>query len=243
MRSIELRDVGPIVRLDIPIPEGGGVVVLRGASGQGKSLALHAVEALTGSGGRPVTRDGAAGAHLSGLGAILTVGRRSTVAGELEVSALSGEDPSELVDPQIISPEAADAARIKALLRLSKKTLNASDFAGLVGGDDRLRELCRETSLEAKEAVTIAGNIKRDLEQCARKCEGEGANLLSKASGVRSTLKELQGGKLVEVKYASADEARAAHSQAVRAHASLEEQRKQQRNLRAAGDSAREALE
>jgi hypothetical protein len=241
-KMIELRDVGPITRLQIPIPE-SGLVIVRGANGSGKTRALEAVGALVGSGVRPATRDGAAGAFVEGMGCRLTVGRRSTVDGELEVTALDGEDPSLLVEPNIKSPDAADAARIKALLRLSNAKIDATSFAGLVGGDVRLRELCRETSLEAKDVTEMAAAIKRDVEQCARKCEGESANLLSKAAGIRSTLKDLHGGKLVEVKHGSADEAREAHSEAIRQQASIKTTREQQVKLQAAGRAAQAALE
>lgn len=41
--TITLSNVGPIAKLDIPLPDNGGIVVLRGGQGEGKSTALRAV--------------------------------------------------------------------------------------------------------------------------------------------------------------------------------------------------------
>lgn len=146
-RTIELRDVGPLQHLSIPLPTEGGLVVLRGLNGTGKTHALDAVSALVGAHRKPASRDGSLGAVVEGLGVRLTVGRRSSMSGELEVAALDGEDPSLLVDPGIKGADAADAERVRALLRLSRSSVDAGAFAHLVGGDERLRELCRASSL------------------------------------------------------------------------------------------------
>lgn len=241
-KSIELRDVGPVRRLEITIPEGGGVVVLRGRNGLGKTHCLQAVGALVGSGERPVSRDGTVGAYVEGLGARLTVGRRTSVAGELEISAIDGEDPSLLVDPGLKAQDAADAERIKALLRLSRATLNATAFAKLVGGDGRLREICRESSLEAKDVPTMAASIKRDIEAAARKAEAIAENLHAKALGIKTTLKEIEGGADSATTQPNAAAARAAHDEAVRAHSGAAATRDQNARLVTAGDAARAAL-
>ena len=40
MSVIEIKNIGPISTASIPIPEGGGVVVLRGKNGSGKSIEI-----------------------------------------------------------------------------------------------------------------------------------------------------------------------------------------------------------
>lgn len=241
-KSIELRDVGPVQRIEIALPEAGGIVVLRGRNGTGKTHCLQAVGALVGSGDRPVSRDGTAGAYVEGLGARLTVGRRASVSGELEVSAIDGEDPSLMVDPGLKAQDAADAERVKALLRLSRATLNATAFAKLVGGDGRLREICRESSLEAKDVPTMAASIKRDIEAAARKAEATAENLHAKALGIKTTLKEIEGGEINAPRMTSAAAAREEHDEAVRTHASAKATQEQNRRLRSAASAARAAL-
>ena len=46
MKSIKIENAGPIGSLDVPIPEGGGVVVFRGPNGGGKSIGLRAIRTL-----------------------------------------------------------------------------------------------------------------------------------------------------------------------------------------------------
>ncbi len=48
MKSIEITDIQAIEHVSIPVPESGGVVVLKGNQGTGKSTALQAVQALAG---------------------------------------------------------------------------------------------------------------------------------------------------------------------------------------------------
>jgi len=243
-KTIEIRDAGPIERLSIPIPAAGGIVVLRGCNGSGKTIACQAVQALVADGERPPSRDGSLGALVEGMGARLTIGRRVSVSGELEVSSLEGEDPSLLVDPGIKAEAAADVARIKALLRLSRATVDASAFAPLVGSDEQLRELCRPASLEQTGDVpAMAAAIKRDIEAAARKAEQQAENYQSKAAGVRATLQELGAGPVVQLKYGSAEEARAAHTQAVREHTNIEAARKHNAELRRLAETAQVSLQ
>ncbi len=236
-RTIQVRDVGPVEHLVIPIPEGGGLVVLRGRNGLGKSHSLHAVQALVGGKGRPVSRDGSPGASVEGLGARLTIGRRASHSGEVEIAHLEGEDPSLLVDPGLKDQAAADTQRLKALLRLSRATLDVDDFAKLVGGVDRLRELCRPASLDARDdAPAMVAAIKRDLEAAARMEEAAAENAFAKADGVRAALEGF--GDDSERECVSTEAAREAHTAAVREQAALEARRDQNQQLL---DASREA--
>jgi len=242
--TIEIRDVGPVEHLTIPVPAEGGIVVLTGDCGVGKSHSLDAVSALVGGKARVPSRDGSLGAHVEGLGARLTIGRRANHAGEIEVSHLEGEDPSLLVDPGIKSPDAADAARIKALLRLARAQVDVDKFAELVDGRERLEALCRPGSLDARGDVpSMAAAIKRDLEAAARKKEGESENAFAKADGVRATLKGFEGEDAApELRYASAQEVREAHTRAIREHQALETRRTQCASALAAAREARDSL-
>ena len=47
-KKITIQNVGPIERVEIPIPE-SGVIVLKGHNGSGKSTAIEAVESLLGA--------------------------------------------------------------------------------------------------------------------------------------------------------------------------------------------------
>lgn len=183
--SITVEDVGPIHRLEIPVPEGGGVVVLRGHNGAGKSHALAAIQSLAGS-GRPEVRDGVASAWVSGLGVRMSVGRRTVRSGELEIRLLEGEDPSLLVDPRMKDPAAADRRRIESLLRLAGVQPDLGMFAGLVeGGIDDLVRIADEETRKSEDVPTMAARLKRAFESAARKAETAATGLRGQEQALR----------------------------------------------------------
>jgi hypothetical protein len=243
VKTIELKDVGPVASLSIPIPEGGGVVVLRGRNGFGKTRSLEAVASLVGGSAKISSRDGSPGAIVTGLNARITVGRKLSRSGELDVEALDGEDPSLLVDPNRKDPESADAERVRALLRLARAQVGADAFAPLVGGIDKLRALCRPGSLEDRDGdvPAMAAAIKRDLEGEARKRELGSDALFSKAEGMKATVTGLGEGD-APTTCADSAEARERHTQAVREHSAAEARRKQADQATRASTQARGAL-
>ncbi|TXH55790.1 MAG: hypothetical protein E6Q97_08075 [Desulfurellales bacterium] len=122
MKSIEITDVQAIEHCSIPIPDDGGVIVLRGSQGCGKSTALQAVQVL---GGKKVDtlaiRDGAKRGTIEfdGVKVVITKSRTAK-SGELAFEMIESRfDIGKIVDPQILDPDRADAARIKQLLALT----------------------------------------------------------------------------------------------------------------------------
>ena len=197
-RTIVVEDVGPIARLEIALPAEGGVVTLRGANGKGKSLALAAAQALaTGDGKLPV-RDGAAGAHVAGLGARLTVGRRTTRTGEVDVRHLDGVDPSLLVDPGLKDAAAADAARLRALCVLAGVKPDPRAFAECVPTDDAAPVLTADDYRQAEDVPALAAKVKRALEARARQCEHEAKALSQEATGLREAVADVPPGSTDE---------------------------------------------
>lgn len=171
-RSIDLENIGPIDHLTIPLPE-AGVVVLRGRNGVGKSHALAAVDSLVSGRGRPTCRDNAVRGVVEGFGARLTIGRSQRRTGEAEVVTLEGRlDISQLVQPPIKDPAAADAARIKALIQLSGAVADGRRFEELLPNGLELSDLV-SASEQAEDAVALAGRVKRALEAEARRAERE----------------------------------------------------------------------
>ncbi|MBK8184776.1 MAG: hypothetical protein IPK63_18615 [Candidatus Competibacteraceae bacterium] len=89
---INITNIGPIAAAAIPVPEDGGVVVLRGRNGSGKSIALDAVNAAVSGRGKPPLKDLAGKGEVQACGATMTVGRtvrRAGRAGSLD----SGRPP------------------------------------------------------------------------------------------------------------------------------------------------------
>ncbi len=182
MATVAIDNVGPIEHLDIDIPEGGGVVVLLGRNGAGKSLALEATQKLLGGKTKPTASDGAAKGKVSGFGARISVASRITRSGKLEATSLEGSfDLASLVDPGILDPEAADAKRIKALLSLLGLDADPSLFYELVDGEAGYMQLGIE---QTDDVVLMARRIKSKLELRARDQESVADKLIGESSAM-----------------------------------------------------------
>ena len=236
MTEVTIENVGPITDLTIPIPDEGGVVVLRGRNGRGKSHALEAVEALA-SGKRLSVADGQSSAYVGGLGARLTVGRRTSKTGDLEVRLLEGEDPSILVDPGLRDVAAADKRRIEAILRLAGAVASIDLFAGLVDLEE-LHKVASPESLAASNVPDMAARLKRDFERAARQREAQAENL----TGVVDTLRAQFKGVDMGVPHDPAQLAEE-HRTAVVDAAREEERQNAARKALDAAARAREAME
>lgn len=180
-REIVVENIGPVTRLEIPIPEEGGVIVLRGHNGAGKSQTLDAVSALLGGGGSLEPRDGEERGSVRGLGCELTVKKRTSHAGTLEVERLQGEDPALLVDPGLSDPIAADRARIRALCRLAKVQPSKALFDGLealagVPLPITLADDLPESAAKTRRAIQVKA---RDAEDQANRAAGRMQSLLA----------------------------------------------------------------
>lgn len=193
-RNIEIENIGPVEKLSIPVPEDGGLVVLQGRNGAGKSNSLEAVQGLATGKGKLSVRDGALSGSITGLGARITVGRSTRRLGELEVETLEGKlSIADLVDPGLKSDDAADAKRIKALVSLTGTSASASEFYKLLGGKERFEKLVSPNACDCDDWVSMAEKIKRDIEKEARKEEDLAEYQDGKARGYADVAEQFDG--------------------------------------------------
>lgn len=219
-RTIDITNTGPIGHVSIPVPSDGGVVVLRGGNGSGKSTAIDAVNALTREGRitpKARVRDGQLAGAVEGLGRRIKIGlQRNAVLGELEVDAISDDvDVAKLVDPGLKDPEAADRARVKAALLLARIGVDVRPFAELLGSEDALRQFCRAESLAATDPVEMATKIRADLHGAALVREREAAQRETQSATIRETIDEDVASGL------NGEAARSEHQAAVMARSEL----------------------
>ena len=180
---IEIDSIGAIRSAKILIPKDGGVVVLTGRNGSGKSTALDAIQsAMTGNGKPPVT-DMAKSGSVRVAGVKMTVARSVRRQGELQVETLEGRlSIADLVDPGFTDPERADARRIKALVGLSKADISEGDLHGFPAN------LTKDLSLDDPVAA-IAELRKRlnigaiEYEKLSAKDESAAAAILESLAG------------------------------------------------------------
>jgi energy-coupling factor transporter ATP-binding protein EcfA2 len=172
MKTIDVEKIMAARRVSIPVPEDGGVVVLRGRNGTGKSTTLDAVDKLMKrpSGSLEPT-DGHDKGSVEGLGVKMTVGRSTRYSGELEVVSLDAKlSIADLVEPGIIDPEAADAKRMKSLLAILQVRADGEVWRGLAAHEAEW-EILEKIADESPDVLTAAAKIKRHYEQNARLCE------------------------------------------------------------------------
>lgn len=183
MQEIQIKNIGPIASVTIPVPEAGGVVVLTGRNGSGKSHALEAVSAATTGKGKPPLKDMAKSGTVSVPGVTMTVGRSIRRQGELQVETLEGRlSIADLVEPGFVDPERADAKRIKALVGLSKSDIGDGDLHGFP------ESLTKDLSLddpvaamaELRKRLNIGAN---EYEKLSAKDEAAAAAILESLAG------------------------------------------------------------
>lgn len=207
MPELTIENVGAIRHLSIPIPEGGGVVELAGPHGSGKTTAITAAQSILTRKNHGLTTTDSAPVGSQGRvewgQARLVLGKSSKTTGEMEVEHLEGRlDLSMLVDPGMVSEDANDKRRIKALCTLSGVVAERKLFFPIVGGREEFERLISATAASKDDLVEMAAAVKRDLELAARKeedealkADGRAATCLKTAEDVDAT-GEADGAKL-----------------------------------------------
>lgn len=206
--EIVIENVGPIEELHIPLPRDGGVVVLCGDNGAGKSEALDAVSSLCGNSRHKKDlepRDGTKAGRIEGCGVKISVGRVNRANGELTVAALEDKlDLASLVDPGFDDNNSADRSRLKSLIRVAGVEAKLSLFRDLIGDVEIDAKVRNETDL-----IAMAGGVKRALEAKARQAEtaaeaagDEASTCLKSVEGVELTGESDEG--MLQVAYRAA---------------------------------------
>ncbi len=247
MKQIEINDVKAIVHLTLPIPEGGGVVVLQGANGCGKSTALDAIATAAGAKDRGLTaRDGTKFGKVTAPGVTLRVARSTTRAGELELQSIEGKHSiDKLVDPGFVDPEASDRARIRTLVQFAGVEPDIGIFTGIEGYD-----YAKDRVVESEDVLKIAASLKDEIEKLARSSENSAADATARASllyeqsqGIDSTV-ERDGDELrkaVEYRIRRLADTERLQRERQERHAQWVEAKSQLETLQAASESLEKA--
>lgn len=242
MKSIEITDIQAIRHVSIPVSESGGVIVLKGNQGTGKSTALQAVQALAGQKADSLSiRDGAkrGSIEFDGVKVIVTKSR-TTRKGEMTFTIDSGRfDLSRIVDPQILDDERADAARIKQLLCLTGARPNPEAYWQL------LREFLDPVEIddlniddETDDPIDLHQRFVRAMQAVARKLEKDSDTIRVDIDEIK---KKYQGLNLRTPP--NVDDVRTAYDACVKADHELEERNRVSTQQQQDIAKAREAID
>lgn len=193
MSTIKLENVGPIKGLEIEAPEDGGVIVLRGRNGSGKSQTIRAVDAALGRSAKDLTvHDGELKGSVEACGVKVNLARTNRKSGELVVDTLEGKlQVHEVVDPGLNDEGAADAKRIKALVSLVGADPDPALFYELLGGKDEFDGIVAPDRMSVDDLVVMAERIKRDCDQAARHVEGQADHAEANAHAAMQAIAEV----------------------------------------------------
>ena len=231
-RSITLKNVGPVELAVIPAPVGGGIVLLRGRNGRGKSETLKALDSIVTGKQPPSVKRGAARGSINGLGITINLSKRATRKGELEVDSMADKfGVSDLIEPGIKDPVAADAKRIKSLLTIAGGEVTPDEWRATCGSawSDDMAEL-----IDA-DPVETAARIAKHLQAKAREHEKAAEERATRAK----VLRENAGEYVVEI---GEEEASRQLEEAIRADSKLKAEADASEKARKRQNEAREKL-
>jgi len=168
MSTVDISDVGPIRKLQIPV-EPGTVVVLEGGNGKGKSTALRAVATgIKEKGGGLTPRDFTTSGTISLPGVTVRIGARVSAKGEASHGfvLVDTSGVGQLINPGVKDPAAADKKRLQALV----------DIAGIQPAALKLNEFLGDLKgfeIPDKPVTEIVSALKRWLDAQSRDAEGK----------------------------------------------------------------------
>ena len=174
----EIENIGPIRHLKFPMPEGGGMIVIKGRNGEGKSTVLNAIDKVMGKDVKVRKNDSVPGSgHVTTpLGVSLKVTRQMTKrdGDELTVEILNDEfSIADMVDPREKDPAAADRRGIKALLRTANAAADISLFEQLFISPEECERIISDETRKTDDLIQMSSRVKEDIEREARGLESQ----------------------------------------------------------------------
>ena len=193
MSEIQIENVGPVQSLSIPLPEGGGITVLRGANDTGKTYSLDAVAKMAGGAQKLEQRDGQPGRGEVRMGDVtIRIGKSTRTIGEANVLSIEGLlSIADLVEPPIKDPVAADRARTKALCRLTGAKAEPTAFFDALGGREVFARVVTNEAASQQDLVEMQRLIKRDCDAAARKAEDDAKKAEGEAHAASTVIEGL----------------------------------------------------
>lgn len=192
--TVRIDNVGEIGHAELKLPKrGGGVLVLEGDNGTGKSTALGILNALLTKTGKLVPRDLAERGEVSGFDRKIRVAGTTTRSGDGEVNTIDPNkfDFGDLIDPPFDGMEARNTRRIQALIGLSGAAPKLELFVEAAGGKALYDKYLDPKDQQIRDPVMLASKLKNKIEAAARELEILNANDVNNKAACEATAKDL----------------------------------------------------
>lgn len=188
-KKITIDNVGAISHLEIPVPEKGGIIVLEGRNGSGKSTGINAVAGLTSKTARDKLspQDTYSAGKVTGYGVTLRVGKSRTIKGKLEAVVEGGEDLASFVDPRIKDPHKRDDERLKVVMRLTNATIAADEWQTLLGNEIS-EQIDIDNLIDESDPVATSDRIRRAVHKLALEAENQSKLRRAEATGLLQSI-------------------------------------------------------
>lgn len=174
---IEISEVGPVHLYRLEIPESGGIVVIKGKNGLGKSKILDATRVLLGAEQKLSLNDDADDGYVAGFGSKIKVykskkQRTGNSTEDMGVEHIEDEfSIADFVDPQVADEDARATKQIKSLCRLSGAKIEFAAFEQLIPQSADYPSVALEDARKVDDAVDRAAKVKKIIEAEARRIE------------------------------------------------------------------------
>lgn len=235
--KVKIDNIKAVRHLEFDMPDGeGGVWVMTGANGAGKSTVLLAMSGLTGAKVALEPTRGEEVGTVTGGGKTMRFAKRSSVSGELQVPTLSGKlNIAELVDPPVKDAKARTKARVRALARIGGKPITPEDLI-----PEKFQPLVDLEGLrDIEDPVDMADSAKRSMEQAAIAAEKQ-----AEVDAQMSQAKRVEAGDISELRAASKPDGLAeAYQKASQAVAKAEQERAVYKEIKESNDKVLTEIE
>jgi hypothetical protein len=168
--TITVKNIGPVTDFSTELTKGGGLHVLDGPNGCGKTTILRTIEVLSTGNGKLDKKDGAKQGEASGFGRVLKVKKRTTHTGDIEVEGLD-LDIATLHTPPRKTAAGRDAVRIQSLVMLTGCEPSIDLFYPLAESREAFDEIVDESARTSTDLVSMSGIVKRSFEGRGREFE------------------------------------------------------------------------
>lgn len=187
--EVTAENPGPIEGIHF-VCDSPGVWVVSAPNGAGKSYLMDTIQKAAAGEGKIGVRDGETKGFIEVGGARVTFGRQTRHGGEFQILNLEGRfNLKTLVDPGVVSAEAADKRRIATLVQIAGVVGDPALFKAHEAFAD-YDEVC-DADVTRRDLVEMAGKVKARYEKASREVAENASAAKTKSTTLMAAASDL----------------------------------------------------